>query len=930
MDKQVLNIGNIKGMYRSEGTDLPPDMVYNMENLLTDTTVGMLEGAKDYTEMRVIGAMEGEGFVGALNGAEVYDMVFFSPSKAMVFNFGMNDYKTRRIAVALVNDGDIKLKLFPVIDDEVIIYHQSKDVLVPNAESAISGKLITTGESLRIVLETEDEPIVKWFGHLSKYMIYIDGVPELDLDDWVVEDAIVGASGFTISIAEGEDDLYEEDDDLRYTTMAISPVYDFIQDGDLIYTKTLDTKKEIVLSIGIDIRHPSEGGISRRLSGIKVWRKVGMQSAVVADMDWELVKSYGLAYDTNEDFDYVLYSTMDRPSEMRATKHLAGYKEWVPNSPQSMEYTDEAVILPHTRWPLWKYYLRVDKDQFTPVDGQTYFIGYTAEAPLSPYCAGESIERRLGKYRFDGATAESTLDGGHLIWKTLWHIDAWHDDFLELSLVYGLVDTNDDNKLINSVDPDHEEISTFDLYSRASAPIEANLVYKGEIHTYNRNEEDGDIKQSGRYLISKTGNMEDNALNSKVINVFGNFPELAYMGMGTKIELSTEKYIDLGLGADMYGDTVDADYIPGYTSDVPEYNEPLGNWTLSPSWQIEKDDSLLMNGLARRLTVSVTNVAGAVVSFERDGDAHVLMTLNEKSPDDLHTNRFYTEEVGFDSRNLVEGYTDGVWFANRMFVIDGPRIRWSDSFKYDSFRPANAYEAKQRPLGILPHRNVLMALYETDIEILDYSGTEETWKTKDTLDKTGSSILSSFVSTPSGVFYVSRYGIFKLSMPEQTGLHSYFRKERLDEPLGDLVDYRTAVDGDIIGYYDPSMNRVIFRDNRNDSEFILNRSGGWMPVVDSDFGGISKVITAHDNLMIGLGENSVNQSALLNLERNGRDVGNYLLETNWIDLGQAHVDKKFVRADMLIEMPSAESVPIEVIQDIGVVGGNNPPDDVEF
>ncbi len=934
MSKQILNIKNIKGMFRSEGTDIQPDMAYDLQNLFTDTTLGMLEGGQDYTTMDIESSTSTPGLKGALNGAEVYDIAFFSPSKEMEFESGNGMVKTRRVVIALVNSGGtVMLKLFPVISDSTLLYFASKDIEVSGVSDVTGGKIIPVGDTARLVFTTATDNIVKWFGYVSKYMFYIDGEPKLDIKKWMIEDAIITLSGMSIDIEEGEYSLYEEDEP-RFVSMAISPVYDYVQDGNLIYSKVLETIKSVKIILSVDLREQNEGGVSRRLTGIKVWRKIAANAMIVADIDWELLKTYGVAYDTNEEFDNILFTTEDTPHAIRSLKHLQSYRTWLPSGSNSIEYdTDD--FLPHLRFPEWRYIIPFNRDEaaVTPQDGTAYFIRidgsttlYQSEYRYLDVAESLTVKKVNGKWCMDAPWDNWS--------RALFHVTRFLDGALEVELVYGQYRLVEGVKTMITDYPVHDYIQTwigldFNLteiirfFTRTDTDESKVSVYQPAsiLTLWDKMINEVRMTPMNSFLMHGQGGLEFGNLSNGIMAVNGNVPELTYSSVGLRVLFNGNHIIEFNDAAMLFGnEDVDA-----FTSSVQIFNDPMGFYTISMSGvilNIIKNDNLAIDGETRIITVAVTSNAAAVVEFEEISETELHMSIDDQSDEMLHTNIFYTEQVGFDKRNIVKHYSDAVWFANRIFVIDGSKIRWSEPFKYDSFRPESAYEAKQRPLKILPHKNVLVAFYETDIEILDYSGTKETWRTKDTIDKTGTSLLESIISTPTGIYFANRYGVYRLVMPEQTGLYSYFKKERLDEPIESLIDYREATGSDIISYYDPRMNRVVFRDNRDMSEFIINRYGGWMRVTKSDYKNLTKIITAHDNLQIGLCQLLDNDPTFANLERNGRHLGDYVFETQWIDLGEPHVDKKFIRADMIIKIPSAEPTAINEIADIGVIGMN--------
>jgi hypothetical protein len=909
MSKQLLNITEILGMFQSEGTDLPPGMVADLQNFFVDTEVGVAEGAKDYSAVKVGGSFSGISFEDTLGGGIVHDIVFFSPSHSM--DIAGAEYK--RVLVMLVNAGTFKLKFYGVADEGEfdLIYDVDKD-----HELGVSGEvgsLVEAGETLRITMDG----VIKWFGYLEKHMIYRSGVPSISVNGWHSEDAIVSTTGMNVSIEESVQVIYEEEEDYevleRSYTYSISPVYDYIQDGEMIFSKQLKTRNAPRITISLDTGSLANGGISRRLTGIKLWRKVGTANLVLADADMELVKHFGVAFDTNSEVQSTLFESPTGNNYDRARKlnHLAYYYEWNVNKLGSGSLGGKMTYdLPgrddlkyHYRFPRFEYTIPLDTSEpnFQGQAGKTYFMSCDRKVPLEDFTDFDGVKVKMvdSMHRFETAREQTiglTTTLTEIQQNVLWRIRLY-EDCIVANLVYGSI-INGSSLTAGLSDVTQPILSDISPFMITKNDIDFGAEYRiYEKHSDNSLEylsnanvfpyrypgyfddivEPYDTDPTLQQIVaSPQGQMEENQHDGGTMTITGEYQHVVNFPGGVEIAENTAHIIRPPTETILFEPPSSWLFPIPATSSCTVFNDHYGKG--DGNWGEAINNTSIP---ASTFDVSISSQELEIVSFDSTGAYTVDMMVTDILPDDVHSNRFYTEQVGLDKEFKVENYTSPIIFANRLFALDGKDLVWSKQFKYDQFHPENVQKLASEPKKFLKYKDTLVAFFENDIFVFLWSGVESTWKTNDSIDKIGTTLVDTIVPTDLGLFFTNQEGVFILKQPERTGKSSYFNKTRIDEPIKDMLNLKTALPSDLYAYFDPTRSRYVLHDNRNGKSYCFSAKKGWMPLANSAFNELTKSVAVHDGLQFGLCKSSGN-TVLAKLRHDGEPLNEKVLETGWL------------------------------------------------
>jgi hypothetical protein len=928
MSKSILNIREIIGQYTTKGTDMPENMAHRLKNLFVDTKAGMAEGARDYTDIS-IGGTAGTTFQSSLGGKPVKEAVFFSPSK----DFEINGEQYTRMLVILVHSGTYLLKFYGIPDsgDFDLVYDPTTDVNLGTGADTENTELVSTGDSLRIV--TGDR--VRWFGHLQKNMLYVDGDATLTTVGWFLEDAIVDTDGISIDVAETDRPLYDDDDTIdRIYTYAVSVVYDYTQDSSYLTSRVIKTQNMPRLTIGIDTSR-----IARRITGIKLWRKVGEEGNIYSSMDFELYKDYGVSYDTNDDYDYVVFRAL--PKKLKCLTSLDFYFSWTSDKWEaegndshinngSITYGDNEELRRHYRFPQWSYVVPLDptKNNFSPQEDKEYFLSVDPgnEASFEDFDNRAIYKPDVNTgyetkpmWKFKQPELQSSFEFSAIAYK-LWKIEV-HDDYFIATLVYGHCLDGGATATKDMIQSNYAPFMNFQApydgrYRIYSLKNGIYLDYASSLRLYPKEltADDGSGTSSIAEHAIYSNKVLPTTLDGNLLRITGDVRSSA---TGSDPLVSAKiSYAD-GTRVDDVSDSLrlifSDDDLPmfspkPYSLMVPVYNDTLGlvggvNENLD---NVAGDTSIVQE--IETLGGIVTEASGAIVDFQTSPAENVInMVVDDQSKDDVHTNRFYSEEVGFDPKNLVVSYKHPVLFGNRLFVVDESTLRWSESFKYDSFRPESVYEVSSEPTKILPHHDALLLIYENNIDVLNYSGTKETWRTSDSLNKLGTTLTNSILSTPAGVFMVTRYGIFMINSPETAGKMSYYKQTRIDRAIEGEIDLESATPNDIVAYWDSEWERIVLIDNRTEKHWVFSLKKGWMPIEGSAYSSFSHIIPIHDMLNLGLARKA-SAPIISKLRYDGENLGDYEFESGWITMKEPSVFKKFKKVYLIAEIPSATAI----------------------
>ena len=944
MSKSILNIKSIIGQYKTDGTDMPANMAYSLKNLFVDTKAGMMEGARDYSSISIGGSTAGVTFRQTLESGEVKDAVFFSPSKT----YEIQGVEYSRLLVLLCYTGQYTLKFYGIPDDGDfdLVYDFSKDISLASESADVETQLVSCGDTLRIVIGEQ----IKWFGHLDKYMLYVEGEPQLITQGWYVEDAIVTTDGITIGVEDSGMELYTEDDDVadRIYIYAVSVVYDHTQDSSYLASRILKTGNKPTITIGIDTT-----AINKRITGIKLWRKVGEEGTVYSSMDFELYREYGVAYDTNDDYDYIVHRSSEN---IRALNSLNFYFRWdevqfgTPVSKYAMSvnnglitYGDSEEQRRHFRYPQMSYIIPLDttKGNSIPIAGRDYFMSIEPGNGGSYHdFNGDRVYKMMadagiGNVPFykHGAVKYQSPFQFKLPQFQLYKISI-HQTFIMASLVYGhCLDRNHAD--YNPATHDDWDFMQYDVspLMNFQAPYNGRyriyhhvsntwLQYQSSFRLYpleNPNDDGSGVSTVNEHSLYSVSVMPEN-LAGNLLRVSGHIRSTA--PAADPLRSAKIGYAD-GVLIDSCEDRrilfsawdkplFDTKPISKY---VPTYNDALGV-TLTVDENLDNvagNNTILEEN--QKLELVVMESTGQIVDFqESDLEDVVDMLVDDQSKDDVHTNRFFQEEVGYNPKRLIESYKKPVLFGNRLFVVDESNLRWSESFKYDSFRPESVYQVSSEPKKLLPHHNALLLIYENNIDVLNYSGTRETWRTSDSLNNLGTSLPDAVLSTPHGIFMPTRYGIFMITSPETAGKMSYFNQQRIDKAIEGEIDLETALPSDLESYWDSEWQRIVLLDNRTNKQWVFSGKSGWMPIEGSAYTSFSKIIPVHDMLNIGICRTS-NQPILAKLQFSGEHLRDYEYESEWIHINEPSVAKKFKKLYLNAQIPSAEPIEDEALDE---------------
>ena len=242
-----------------------------------------------------------------------------------------------------------------------------------------------------------------------------------------------------------------------------------------------------------------------------------------------------------------------------------------------------------------------------------------------------------------------------------------------------------------------------------------------------------------------------------------------------------------------------------------------------------KTDQAMISSRSNRNAPHGFNLYGTeeiVSQWEIDGNDFTYDFIDDK-PYEYHTGQFYSEEHGI-VRSDFPYYSEAVKYNNRLFVIDGSTVRWSEQFKFDMFKPESIYEGKDNFNKMVIFRDVLFLFSETNIVVLNYSGSEVNWRTSDTIEKIGTPYVNSITSTPVGVFFANEKGIYVLASQMQMGKQSYTEFQSIDEGIKDQFDFSGVEVADLVGHYDFRKSRYILSDASSGTMYIFSiPTKGW-------------------------------------------------------------------------------------------------------
>ncbi|MBC8554403.1 MAG: hypothetical protein H8D23_32735 [Candidatus Brocadiales bacterium] len=272
-----------------------------------------------------------------------------------------------------------------------------------------------------------------------------------------------------------------------------------------------------------------------------------------------------------------------------------------------------------------------------------------------------------------------------------------------------------------------------------------------------------------------------------------------------------------------------------------------------------------------------------VSQFELKDGGGFTFDFTDDKPFEFGTGQFYSEEYGI-LRGDFPLYSDAVKYNNRLFVIDGADIRWSEVFKYDMFKPESIYTGKNDFNKLVVFRDVLFAFSENDVVVLNYAGTEVNWRTSDTLDDIGTKYTRSIQVTPVGIFFTDGKGIYVLASTMQMGKQSYTEYQRIDEPIKDLIDFDDLDVEDLVGHYDIKNSRYVLSNDNDGNQYIFSVSGhGWFIRNSADYPSIVRSLSRYGLVKKSNGEVYFTQfvEGLYNDDQS-------LIYTGWMWVGSPH------------------------------------------
>ncbi len=259
------------------------------------------------------------------------------------------------------------------------------------------------------------------------------------------------------------------------------------------------------------------------------------------------------------------------------------------------------------------------------------------------------------------------------------------------------------------------------------------------------------------------------------------------------------------------------------------------------------------------------------------------ITFTDEKPFGYGSGQFYSEEHGI-LRGDFPYYTHAVKYNNRLFVIDGAKIRWSELFKYDMFKPEAIYSGKNDFNRLVVFRDVLFAFSENDVVVLNYAGTEVNWRTSDTLDKIGTKYVNSIQVTPVGVFFTDGDGIYVLASTMQMGKQSYTEYQRIDEAIEDEFDFSDAAVNSLIGHYDIKKSRYVLSNSEDGKQYVFSvNSRGWFIRKSVDYPSITRSLGRY-----GLVESSANYKYLTRFIDGIPNDDYCYITTGWFYAGDPH------------------------------------------
>ena len=280
---------------------------------------------------------------------------------------------------------------------------------------------------------------------------------------------------------------------------------------------------------------------------------------------------------------------------------------------------------------------------------------------------------------------------------------------------------------------------------------------------------------------------------------------------------------------------------------------------------------------------SLIGTSEIIAQFENVAGGGFTYNFIDEKPFEFGTGQFYSEEYGI-IRGDFPLYTQAIKYNNRLFVIDGPNIRWSEVFKYDMFKPESIYTGKNDFNFLVVFRDVLFAFSENDVVVLNYAGTEVNWRTSDTLDDIGTKYIWSIQVTPVGVFFTDGKGIYVLASTMQMGKQSYTEYQRIDDPIKDLIDFDGVDVNDLVGHYDIKNSRYVLSNADDGKQYIFSVNGkGWFIRNSTDYPSIIRSLGRY-----GILNKSDNETYFTQFIDGIINDDQCLIYTGWFFVGDPH------------------------------------------